>query len=99
MSGFAWIGARRAWARAGHVLGLSAGFALPALATTIERVTSPGGIEAWLVREPSLPLIAMEFAFHGGSRGLCGQAWRRSHGHDAACGRVVFRRLQRSGFF
>jgi hypothetical protein len=44
---------RRAWARAGHVLGLSAGFALPALATTIERVNSPGGIEAWLVREPS----------------------------------------------
>ena len=63
MSGFAWIGARRAWARAGHVLGLSAGFALPALATTIERVTSPSGIEAWLVREP---LVAMEFAFHGG---------------------------------
>ena len=27
------------------------------------------------------------------------QAWRCSHGHDAACGRVVFRRLQRSGFF
>ena len=53
MSGFAWIGARRAWARAVHVLGLSAGFALPALATTIERVNSPGGIEAWLVREPS----------------------------------------------
>jgi zinc protease len=49
------------------VLGLSAGFALPALATTIERVTSPSGIEAWLVREPSLPLVAMEFAFHGGS--------------------------------
>ena len=67
MSGFAWIGARRAWARAGHVLGLSAGFALPALATTIERVTSPSGIEAWLVREPSLPLVATEFAFHGGS--------------------------------
>ena len=51
VSGFAWIGAR--WACAVHVLGLSAGFALPALATTIERVTSPGGIEAWLVREPS----------------------------------------------
>jgi zinc protease len=67
VSGFAWIGARRAWARAVHVLGLSAGFALPALATTIERVTSPSGIEAWLMREPSLPLIAMEFAFRGRS--------------------------------
>ena len=30
-------------------------------ATTIERVVSPGGIEAWLVREPSLPLVALEF--------------------------------------
>ena len=39
----------------------------PAGATTIERVVSPGGIEAWLVRETSLPLIAMDFAFKGGS--------------------------------
>jgi zinc protease len=39
----------------------------PAQATTIERVVSPGGIEAWLVREPSVPLIAMDFAFKGGS--------------------------------
>jgi zinc protease len=35
-------------------------------ATQIERVVSPGGIEAWVVREPS-PLIAVEFAFAGGS--------------------------------
>ena len=35
--------------------------------TKIERVVSPGGIEAWLVRETSVPLIAMEFAFKGGS--------------------------------
>lgn len=39
----------------------------PASATNIERVVSPGGIEAWLVREPSLPLIAMNFAFLGGA--------------------------------
>jgi zinc protease len=40
----------------------------PASATTrIERVVSPGGIEAWLVREPLVPLIAMEFAFRGGA--------------------------------
>jgi zinc protease len=40
----------------------------PASATTrIERVVSPGGIEAWLVREPQVPLIAMEFAFRGGA--------------------------------
>jgi zinc protease len=38
-----------------------------AQATKIERVVSPGGIEAWLVREPSVPLIAMEFAFRGGA--------------------------------
>ena len=35
--------------------------------TKIERVVSPGGIEAWLVREPSVPLIALEFAFKGGA--------------------------------
>ena len=39
----------------------------PARATTIERVVSPGGIEAWLVREPAVPLIAVEFAFTGGA--------------------------------
>jgi zinc protease len=35
-------------------------------ATHIERVISPGGIEAWVVHEPA-PLIALEFAFIGGS--------------------------------
>jgi len=35
--------------------------------TKIERVVSPGGIEAWLVREPSIPLIALEFSFRGGA--------------------------------
>src|SRR3974390_2165315 len=39
----------------------------PAHATTIERVVSPGGIEAWLVHEPSVPLIAIDFAFSGGA--------------------------------
>jgi zinc protease len=39
----------------------------PANATKIERVISPGGIEAWLVREPSLPLVAINFAFLGGA--------------------------------
>jgi len=38
-----------------------------ARATTIERVVSPGGIEAWLVRERAVPLIAVEFAFAGGA--------------------------------
>jgi zinc protease len=39
----------------------------PAAAIEIERVVSPGGIEAWLVREPSLPVIAWSFAFRGGA--------------------------------
>ncbi|MDJ1157879.1 pitrilysin family protein [Chelatococcus sp. SYSU_G07232] len=33
----------------------------------IERVVSPGGIEAWLVEEHAVPLIAMEIAFVGGA--------------------------------
>ena len=40
---------------------------VPALATTIERVVSPGGIEAWLVHEPAVPMIAIDFAFVGGA--------------------------------
>ena len=39
----------------------------PAYATTIERVMSPGGIQAWLVHEPAVPLIMVEFAFAGGA--------------------------------
>ncbi len=39
----------------------------PALATTIERVVSPGGIEAWLGHEPAVPLIAVDFVFAGGA--------------------------------
>src|SRR5262249_18622040 len=35
--------------------------------TAIERVVTPSGIEAWLVREPSVPLIALDFAFRGGA--------------------------------
>ena len=33
----------------------------------IQRVTSPGGIEAWLVESHANPLIAMRFGFRGGS--------------------------------
>jgi zinc protease len=33
----------------------------------IKRVTSPGGIEAWLVESHDNPLIAMRFAFRGGA--------------------------------
>jgi zinc protease len=41
--------------------------ALPARALTIERVTSQGGIEAWLVHNSTLPVIALEFAILGGA--------------------------------
>ena len=53
---------------AGCAVAASLLLAAPAQATSsIERVVSPGGIEAWLVREPSIPLIAMEFSFRGGA--------------------------------
>jgi zinc protease len=40
---------------------------LPAQAMTIERIVSPAGIEAWLVRESATPLVAMAYSFHGGA--------------------------------
>lgn len=58
---------------------LVAGFALMVLslapptpaaaagATRVERVVSRGGIEAWLVRQTRLPIIAMDFAVRGGA--------------------------------
>ncbi|MEO0356893.1 MAG: pitrilysin family protein [Pseudomonadota bacterium] len=42
--------------------------ALPAQAeVAIQKVTSPGGIEAWLVEEPSIPFAALEIWFEGGA--------------------------------
>ncbi len=38
-----------------------------ARATTIERIVSPMGIEAWLVQEHTVPLVALDFAFRGGA--------------------------------
>ena len=35
--------------------------------TAIERIVTPSGIEAWLVHEPSVPLVALDFAFLGGA--------------------------------
>lgn len=39
--------------------------ALPARAMDIQRVVSPGGIEAWLVEDPKTPVVALEWAFEG----------------------------------
>lgn len=33
----------------------------------IKEVTSPGGIKAWLVEEPSIPFVALELRFKGGA--------------------------------
>ena len=40
---------------------------IPAYAMDIKEVTSPGGIKAWLVESNTIPLIAMNFSFEGGS--------------------------------
>lgn len=33
----------------------------------VQRVVSPGGVEAWLVRQTHLPVLALSFAFRGGT--------------------------------
>src|SRR6476659_584986 len=38
-----------------------------ASAMTMEKIVSPAGIEAWLVREKAVPLITLNYAFHGGA--------------------------------
>lgn len=38
----------------------------PADAVAIERVVSARGVEAWLVRDRSVPVISLQFAFRGG---------------------------------
>lgn len=49
------------------VLGLLVVLATPARALDIQRVTSPGGIEAWLVEDTTNPILALSFAFDGGA--------------------------------
>ncbi|MFM7344207.1 MAG: M16 family metallopeptidase [Tagaea sp.] len=39
----------------------------PAHARNVEQVRSPGGIVAWFVRDPSLPVLAIEFSWRGGT--------------------------------
>lgn len=41
--------------------------AAPAHAVDIKEVTSPGGIEAWLVEEHEIPFTALEIRFQGGT--------------------------------
>lgn len=42
-------------------------FVLPAQAVEIQKVVSPGGIEAWLVEDHTIPQIAVNFSFKGGA--------------------------------
>jgi zinc protease len=42
-------------------------FAAVANAFTIQEVTSPGGIKAWLVEEKAIPLMAMTYSFRSGT--------------------------------
>jgi zinc protease len=38
-----------------------------ARAARVQQIVSPGGIAAWLVEDYTVPLVAVEFAFHGGA--------------------------------
>jgi zinc protease len=64
-------GARSAaWRTAGlaALFAIALGFTAPAArAMSIEAIKSPGGIEAWLVRASAVPIVAINFAFRGGS--------------------------------
>ncbi len=58
----------RAFARAVGAVAVSLVLSAHALAaSTVTRVTSPGGITAWLVTDETVPLIAVDFAFRGGA--------------------------------
>ena len=36
-------------------------------AASVQRVVSPGGIEAWLVEEHAIPIVSLRFSFRGGA--------------------------------
>lgn len=57
---------RAAWLAA-SALFLITFLTAPAQAMKIQKVVSPKGIEAWLVEDHTLPLIAMQFGFKGGT--------------------------------
>ena len=53
-----------------RALALAAALFAPAVAQAeieIQEVTSPGGITAWLVEEPSIPFVALDIRFKGGA--------------------------------
>ena len=48
-------------------LWMSLSASLAVAAVEIQEITTPGGIEAWLVEEPSIPFVALEIRFKGGA--------------------------------
>lgn len=73
-------------------------FARPVLAVEVERVTSPGGIEAWLVRDTKNPVLTMRFAFRGGAaldpEGKAGLANMVSSTIDEGAGELTSQEFQ-----
>lgn len=69
-----------------------------ASAVDIQRVVSPGGIEAWLVESRQVPLIAMRFGFQGGStqdpKGKAGLAYFVSGMLDEGAGDLKSQEFQ-----
>jgi zinc protease len=67
VSGFALLNPLRA-ALAAMIVAAALMFGpAPASALKIDVVKSPGGIEAWLVQDATVPLVAISFAFRGGT--------------------------------
>ncbi len=70
-----------------------------ASATKIQRVVSPGGIEAWLVEQHSVPMIAVRVGFKGGTAndpaGKSGLANLLSGTMDEGAGELDSARFQR----
>src|SRR6478609_8380811 len=59
---------RRAALIGGACLAIAVSTSAPShAAAKIQRLVSPGGIEAWFVQDATVPLIAMEYSFAGGS--------------------------------
>ncbi len=48
---------------------LTVGWTHAARAVEVQKVVSPGGIEAWFVQDASVPLVSIEFLFRGGAAG------------------------------
>jgi zinc protease len=70
----------------------------PVRAFAIERVKSPVGIEAWLVRDHTNPIISVRFAFRGGSaldpKGLGGLANMAASLLDEGAGEIDSKSFQ-----